>query len=82
MKKVQFLDSLMIRGCPLHSKDAGSSQVAFPFFQFASLFFFILDFVKTWIYFFESGISLFNKYTPRNVNFFYKPKSNNSLHAG
>ena len=58
-------------------------------FKFASLFVFILDFVQTLKYLFESGIRLFEsgirlikKYTRRNVNNFNKPKCNNSLHAG
>ena len=69
----------MNRGCPLHSKDLGSSPVAFPFFLLSfNLLVFILDFVYTWIYLFESGIRLFNKYTRRNMNNFNKPKCNNS----
>ena len=40
----------------------------------------ILVFVYTWIYLFESGIRLFNKYTRRNVNDFNKPKCNNTLY--
>ena len=47
-----------------------------------NLLVFILDFVYTWIYLFESSIRLFNKYTRRNVNNFNKPNCNNSLHAG
>ena len=68
-KKILFLDSLKkyysLIGCPLHSKDVGSSPVAFPFFLSFNLLVFILDFVYTWIYLFESGIRLFNKYTRR-----------------
>ena len=57
-----------------------SSSVSFFLVSF-NLPVFILDIVYTWIYLFESGIRLFNKYTRRNVNNFNKPKCNNSLHA-
>ena len=57
------------------------SSISFFLLSFYLLVF-ILDFVYTWIYLFESGIRLFNKYTVRNVNNFNKPKFNNSLHAG
>ena len=53
------------------SPHVGSSPVAFPFFLVSfNLPVFILDIVYTWIYLFESGIRLFNKYTCRNVNNF------------
>ena len=57
----------------------GSSPVAFKFvffsfsFRFASLFVFILDFVHNWIYLFEFGMRLCNKYTRSTVNNFNKP---------
>ena len=53
----------------------GSSPVAFKYiflhfpFRFASFFVFILDFVHNWIYLFEFGIRLCNKYsTVDNLN--------------
>ena len=54
-----------------HSKDVGSSQVAFKyiffiFFRFASFFVFILDSVHSWIYLFEFGMRLCNKYSTVN----------------
>ena len=78
MKKSKFLDSLM-------DKDVGSSPVAFHFFllsfKFANFFVIILAFVYTWIYFFESGICLFNKYTHIKT-YIISISRNNSLHAG
>ena len=56
-----------------HSKDVGSSPVAFKyyFFRFARFFVFILDFVLNWIHLFEFGMRLCNKYS--TVNNFNKP---------
>ena len=61
-----------------HSKDVGSSPVAFKhiFFSFSfdlleSLSLFIFYFVHTWVHLFEFGMSLCNKYSP--VNNFNKP---------
>ena len=58
-----------------------SNSVSFFILSF-NLLVFILDFVYTWIYLFESGTRLFNNYTRRNVNNFNKPICNNSLHTG
>ena len=64
----------------------GSSPVACMyffhfFFQFASFFVYILEFVHNWIYLFEFYMRLCNKYSI--VNNFKKPKVwlTNSLHA-
>ena len=83
-EKSQFLNSLMDKRLSFPLKRCGfeSSIISFFFFYLICSFVFIPDFVYTWIYFFESGICLFNKYTCRNVNNFNKPKCNNSLHAG
>ena len=86
MKKSQLLDSLMDKRLSFPLKRCGfeSSSIShfcLLSFQFASLFVFILDFAYTWIYIFESGIRLFDKYTRRNVNNFIYPKCINSLHA-
>ena len=56
-----------------HSKDVGSSPLAFNYFNF-SFFSFLclyLDFVHNWIYLFEFGMRLCNKYS--TVNNFNKP---------
>ena len=54
-----------------------SSPVAFKyffiFFQFASFYVFILDFVHNWIHLFDFGMHLCNKYTRSTVNSFNKP---------
>ena len=80
--KIQFLESLMDKRLSFALKTCGfeSSSVSL-FSSFFNLWVCILDFVYTWIYLFESGIRLFNKYTRRNVNNFNMPKCNNSLHA-
>ena len=68
-----------------HSKDVGSSPVAFKFvffsfcFRFASLFVFILDFVYNWIHLFAFGMCLCSKYS--TVNNSISLHVNNSLHA-
>ena len=57
-----------------HSKDVGSSPLAFKyffsfFFRFASFYVFILDCVHNWIRLFEFGMRLCNKYsTVNNLN--------------
>ena len=57
-----------------HSKDVALSPVAFKyflfhFFRFANFFAFILDSVHNWIYLFEFGMRLCNKYsTVSNCN--------------
>ena len=68
--------SFALKGC-------GFESSCVPFFLLSfNLLVFILDCVYTWMYLFQSGIRLFNKYIRRNVNNFNKPKCNNSLHAG
>ena len=81
MKKKNSSTALWIFRYALHSKDVGSSPVAFKymfffFFQFASLFVIILDFAHNRIYLFESGMRLCNKYTRNTVNNFNKPTCN------
>ena len=50
----------------------GLSPEAFKFFfRIVSFFVFILDFVQNWIYLFEFGMRLCNKYS--TVNNFNKP---------
>ena len=58
-----------------------SNSVSFFILSF-NLLVFILDFVYTWIYLFEFGTRLLNKYTRRNVNNCNKCICNNSLHTG
>ena len=75
-KKIQFLDGLIDKSQSFALKRRGIEPRSISFFlllSFNSLVF-IVDFVYTWIYLFESGIRLLNKYIRRNVN--------NSLHAG
>ena len=82
-KKMQFLDSLTDKRLSFSLKRCGfESSSVFLFLLSFNLLVFILDFVYTWVYIFESGIRFFNKYTRRNVNNFKKPNCNNSLHAG
>ena len=81
-KKIQQLDSLMDKRLSSELKRCGLESLSFSFFLLSiNLLVFILEFVYTWIYLFESGIRLFNKNTHRNVNNFNKTKCNNSLHA-
>ena len=87
-KQQQLFDSRMDKRLSLALKRCGFDSLGVSFFllsersSFNLLVFFFLDFVYTWVYVFESGIRLFNKYTRRNVNNFNKPKCNNSLQAG
>ena len=69
MKTSQFSDSLMDERLSFELNRCGfeSSIVSFFFLLSFNLLVFILDFVYTWIYLFESDICLFNKYTRRNV---------------
>ena len=78
-KKIQFLDSLMDKRLSFALKRCGfnSRSVSIFFLLSFNLLVFILDFAYTWVYLFESGIRLFNKYTRRNVKIFIKLKSNN-----
>ena len=82
-KNKQFLDSLMDKSLSFALNRYGfeSNSVSFFILSF-NLLVFILDFVYTWIYLFESGTRLFNKYTRRNVNNCNKSICNNSLHTG
>ena len=79
MKLITIPDSLVDSRVFQHSKDVGSSPEALKYFffhfsfRFASFFVFILDFVHNWIYLFESGMRLCNKYS--TVNNFNKPTS-------
>ena len=79
----QFLHSLMDKRLSFALKSCGFESRSVSFFLLSfNMLVFILDFVYTWLYLFESGIRLFNNYTRRNVNNFNKLKCNNSMHAG
>ena len=75
MKIIRIPDSLVDCRVFLALKRCGfeSSSISVFFFhfhfRFASFFVFILDYVQNWIYLFEFGIRLCNKYnTVNNLN--------------